>query len=65
MPGAAQRVDDVLSLTELLAIITDLYQQLQVLEPETSMARYKRSPEYLRIEAQIRSYAQQVWALTA
>jgi len=64
MPGSAQRVDDVLSLPELLAIIQDLYQQLQALDSDTSTARYKRSAEYVRLEGVIRSYARQVWART-
>jgi len=64
MPGTAQRYAVELSLPELLAIIQDLYLQLQGLDSDQNTARYKRSPEYLRIEALIRSYAQQVWALT-
>jgi hypothetical protein len=66
MAGSALRIDDELSLPELLAIIADLYHQLQALElGHLNTARARRTPEYLSLEATIRSYAQQVWALTA
>ena len=60
----AQRVDDVLSPVELLARIEDLYHRLQALDTDSSTARYRRTPEYLSIEAQIRELAHAFWVLT-
>jgi len=67
MPSA-QRVDDALSLDELLARIERLYRELEALpkhqHPETSRPR-RRQPSlaYQTIEAEIREYARLVWAL--
>ena len=66
MPSA-QRVDDALSLDELLARIQRLYRELEALpykhKPQSGGVD-PQHPTYRAIEAQIHAYAQQVWALT-